>query len=194
MPRKPSSSSTPSSSTWMAPWSTPTPWWSDVDRVRRHDGARSRGCPLASRTGPQARDPAAISARPRDFDEWFERIASWEAGSFGQVSEIAGAIAAVRSLPPKRWAVVTSALRDAALKRIETVGFPDASRADRRGRRDARASRTPKASSRPRNGSRRGPRTMRRLRGLACRASGRAGRWAQCRWLSGRLSPRSHGA
>jgi sugar-phosphatase len=59
-----------------------------------------------------------------DFDEWFARIASWEAGSFGQVGEITGAIAAVRQLPPERWAVVTSALRDAALKRIETVGFP----------------------------------------------------------------------
>jgi mannitol-1-/sugar-/sorbitol-6-phosphatase len=59
-----------------------------------------------------------------DFDEWFERIASWEEGSFGQVSEIAGAIAAVRQIPRERWAVVTSALREAALKRIETVGFP----------------------------------------------------------------------
>ena len=35
-----------------------------------------------------------------DFDKWFERIASWEEGSFGQVSEIAGAIAAVRQIPP----------------------------------------------------------------------------------------------
>jgi sugar-phosphatase len=58
------------------------------------------------------------------FDEWFERIASWEAGSFGHVGEIAGAITAVRALPRERWAVVTSALRDAALQRIATVGFP----------------------------------------------------------------------
>ena len=58
------------------------------------------------------------------FDEWFERLASWEEGRFGQVGEISGAIAAVRALPRERWAVVTSALRDAALKRIATVGFP----------------------------------------------------------------------
>ena len=58
------------------------------------------------------------------FDEWFERIASWEAGSFGHVGEIAGAITAVRALPRERWAVVTSALREAALKRIAIVGFP----------------------------------------------------------------------
>jgi len=58
------------------------------------------------------------------FDEWFERLASWEQGRFGEVSEIAGAIAAVRALPDERWAVVTSALREAALSRLEGVGFP----------------------------------------------------------------------
>ena len=58
------------------------------------------------------------------FDEWFERLASWETGLFGEVREVPGAIHAVRMLPPQRWAVVTSALREAALIRLETVGFP----------------------------------------------------------------------
>ncbi len=58
------------------------------------------------------------------FDEWFERLASWETCRFGEVSEVPGAIHAVRTLPPERWAVVTSALREAALMRLETVGFP----------------------------------------------------------------------
>lgn len=58
------------------------------------------------------------------FDEWFARIASWEAGSFGHVSEVQGAIRAVRSLPQERWAVVTSALREAARTRLEGAGFP----------------------------------------------------------------------
>ncbi len=58
------------------------------------------------------------------FEEWFARLASWESGRFGQVSEVSGAIDAVRALPRERWAVVTSALRAAALIRLETVGFP----------------------------------------------------------------------
>lgn len=58
------------------------------------------------------------------FDEWFARIASWESGSFGEVSEVPGAIVAVESLPADRWAVVTSALRDAARIRLDSVGFP----------------------------------------------------------------------
>ncbi len=61
---------------------------------------------------------------PESFEEWFDRLASWESGRFGQVNEVAGAIDAVRALPRERWAVVTSALRAAALIRLETVGFP----------------------------------------------------------------------
>jgi sugar-phosphatase len=58
------------------------------------------------------------------FDEWFATLASWESGRFGEVGEVAGAIDVVNSLPASRWAVVTSALREAALLRLGRVGFP----------------------------------------------------------------------
>lgn len=58
------------------------------------------------------------------FDKWFATLASWESGRFGAVGEVAGAIGVVNSLPASRWAVVTSALRDAALLRLDRVGFP----------------------------------------------------------------------
>ena len=58
------------------------------------------------------------------FDAWFEQLASWESGRFGHVGEVPGAIAATRALPAERWAVVTSALREAASIRLATVGFP----------------------------------------------------------------------
>ncbi len=58
------------------------------------------------------------------FDEWFNRVAAWESGRFDNVNEVAGAIEATRTLPPERWAVVTSALREAARLRLESVGFP----------------------------------------------------------------------
>ncbi len=58
------------------------------------------------------------------FDDWFARIAEWESGRFGSVGEVAGAIALVSTLPADAWAVVTSALRDAARIRLEGVGFP----------------------------------------------------------------------
>lgn len=58
------------------------------------------------------------------FDDWFARIAAWEGGSFGHVGAVAGAVELVNSLPRKSWAVVTSALREAARVRLEGVGFP----------------------------------------------------------------------
>jgi len=60
-----------------------------------------------------------------DFDEWFTKIAVWEGGSFGHVGEVTGAIRVVKSLPVDRWAVVTSALREAARTRLKGVGFAD---------------------------------------------------------------------
>ncbi|NTV39923.1 MAG: HAD-IA family hydrolase [Demequinaceae bacterium] len=58
------------------------------------------------------------------FDDWFAKIAVWESENFGHVGAVAGAVELVASLPADRWAVVTSALRDAARIRLEGVGFP----------------------------------------------------------------------
>ncbi len=59
-----------------------------------------------------------------DIEPWFARIAEWENERFDAEVEVPGAVAAVRSLPPGRWAVVTSALRSAALRRMDRLGFP----------------------------------------------------------------------
>ncbi len=59
-----------------------------------------------------------------DIEEWFGRISAWENERFDAEIEIPGAVAAVRSIPAGRWAVVTSALRTAALRRMDRLGFP----------------------------------------------------------------------
>lgn len=59
-----------------------------------------------------------------DFNEWFARISAWESEHFGDVAAMPGAVALVESLDPERWAVVTSALADAARIRLATVGLP----------------------------------------------------------------------
>ena len=59
-----------------------------------------------------------------DIDEWYNRIADWERDDFGGVVELPGAIDFVRALPEGRWAVVTSAIADAARTRLEGAGFP----------------------------------------------------------------------
>lgn len=59
-------------------------------------------------------DPAAEAAA----------ITAEEMDDVEGVGEIAGAIRFLRSLPPERWAVVTSALRALALRRIEAAGLP----------------------------------------------------------------------
>ena len=59
-----------------------------------------------------------------DIDEWYHRVAEWERGEFGGVTELPGAAAFVHALPQGKWAVVTSAIADAARARLEGAGFP----------------------------------------------------------------------
>ncbi|MDN4482188.1 HAD-IA family hydrolase [Demequina lignilytica] len=63
-----------------------------------------------------------------DIEPWFARISAWENERFDAEVEVPGAVAAVRTIPPARWAVVTSAVRTAALRRMERLGFPEVSR------------------------------------------------------------------
>lgn len=59
-----------------------------------------------------------------DIEPWFAQISAWENERFDADVEIPGAVAAVHAIPPGRWAVVTSAIRGAALRRLERLGFP----------------------------------------------------------------------
>lgn len=56
--------------------------------------------------------------------EWIERIHTWESTQFDGAVAIPGAIDLVKALAETRWAVVTSALADAARARILSVGLP----------------------------------------------------------------------
>ena len=60
-----------------------------------------------------------------DIEPWFARISRWENERFDAEVEVPGAVAAVASLPAGRWAVVTSALRSAALRRMARLGFSE---------------------------------------------------------------------
>lgn len=60
-----------------------------------------------------------------DMDAWHERIGVWENEHFDEVVEVPGAVAFVESLPADAWAVATSALTDAAARRLRLVGFPE---------------------------------------------------------------------
>ncbi|SEI90927.1 HAD-IA family hydrolase [Demequina mangrovi] len=59
-----------------------------------------------------------------DIEPWFAQISEWENERFDADVEIPGAVAAVHALPAGRWAVVTSAIRDAAVRRMARLGFP----------------------------------------------------------------------
>lgn len=59
-----------------------------------------------------------------DIEPWFARISAWENERFDAEVEVPGAVAAVRAIPKGRWAVVTSAVRSAALRRMARLGFP----------------------------------------------------------------------
>lgn len=60
-----------------------------------------------------------------DIDAWHERIGVWEDEHFDEVTEMRGAVGFVASLPADAWAVATSALTDAAARRLRLVGFPE---------------------------------------------------------------------
>lgn len=59
-----------------------------------------------------------------DIDTWFATVARWESEHFGQVRAMAGASAVLAAVPAHRWAVVTSALADAARIRLASVALP----------------------------------------------------------------------
>lgn len=75
--------------------------------------------------GRPSRDTIArYAADASRIDEWMDWITKAEAERFTAVTAIPGAVDAVCSLPPDRWAVVTSALHAPALERLTQVGFP----------------------------------------------------------------------
>lgn len=60
----------------------------------------------------------------QDLQTWLDRIGSWEVEHFDEVRPVGGAVELVTALPGDRWAVVTSAIADAARRRLAVTGFP----------------------------------------------------------------------
>ncbi|MCB2414004.1 HAD-IA family hydrolase [Demequina sp. TTPB684] len=58
-----------------------------------------------------------------DIEAWFARISRWEEEHFDEVTQMPGAGQLLEALPADAWAVVTSALRLPALRRLAAVGF-----------------------------------------------------------------------
>ncbi len=58
-------------------------------------------------------------------DDWLGWISRAEAGRFGDVAAMPGAVEVTRALRTDSWAVVTSALREPALARIAAVGISE---------------------------------------------------------------------
>ena len=61
---------------------------------------------------------------PHDVATWEEHIHRGEAERFLDLHPIVGAVDVVAAIPAERWAVVTSAIRQPALERLASVGFP----------------------------------------------------------------------
>lgn len=75
--------------------------------------------------GRPSRDTiAAFTRRDGDVDACNAQLSEWEAARFGDVTAIPGALTLVNGLSKPRWAVVTSALREPARRRLAAVGFP----------------------------------------------------------------------
>lgn len=76
--------------------------------------------------GRPSRDTIAkFTPSGESVDEWLAWIVAAETTRFGDMVAIPGAVDVVRSMPAGTWAVVTSALHDPAVARLESVGFPD---------------------------------------------------------------------
>ncbi len=60
----------------------------------------------------------------QDLHTWLERIGAWEIDHFDDVHPVPGAVELVGALPSHLWAVVTSAIADAARRRLHVTGFP----------------------------------------------------------------------
>ena len=59
-----------------------------------------------------------------DIEREHAAVTQAEMDDMEGVLELAGAAAFLRSLPPRRWAIVTSAPRDLAVARLERAGIP----------------------------------------------------------------------
>ncbi len=57
-----------------------------------------------------------------DVASWTARFHDWERELFDHVPAVPGAVTLTQSIPRERWAVVTSAVRSAALRRLEAIG------------------------------------------------------------------------
>ena len=80
---------------------------------------------LAVAHGRPARDTvAAFAVEGMDVDAETERLQSEEVDDVEGITEIPGAADLLASLDPDRWAVVTSAGTELALRRLESVGLP----------------------------------------------------------------------
>lgn len=76
--------------------------------------------------GRPSRDTIArFAADPQSVSAWLATFATWEEHGFDEVVEIPGARDLVAAVPRGRWAVVTSALRGPALRRLDAAGFPE---------------------------------------------------------------------
>jgi sugar-phosphatase len=95
--------------------------WGEFAAANRVDAAEV----IAFAHGRPSRDTiTTFASDPSTVDEWNRTFTQWEAERFDDVVEIPGARALVKAVPASRWAVVTSALRDPALRRLDLVGFP----------------------------------------------------------------------
>ncbi len=80
---------------------------------------------IAFAHGRPSRDTITAFAHHRDqIGAWNARFARWEAERFDAVRAIPGAVSLVGSLPSHSWAIVTSALREPARRRLTRLGFP----------------------------------------------------------------------
>lgn len=80
---------------------------------------------LAVSHGRPTRDTVAVFAtEDMDVAAETELIQSEEVDDVEGITEVPGAVALLASLEPHRWAVVTSAGAELALRRMESVGLP----------------------------------------------------------------------
>ena len=91
--------------------------WADEHRLP-HDAI------LAVAHGRRTLETMQLVAPEIATPEEAERLDALEAREEGGETAVPGAHALLRALPPARWAVVTSAARDIAVRRIAAVGLP----------------------------------------------------------------------
>jgi sugar-phosphatase len=81
---------------------------------------------IAFAHGRPSRDTIAkFTSSASDVDDWVQTVTRWEEERFDDVVAIPGARELVAAVPDDRWAIVTSALRGPARRRLIVQGFPD---------------------------------------------------------------------